>query len=277
MKKWIKRMTLFFIGLIIVLFLALRFLMPGLYFTMKLGIGSDIQRYGYADLGNRMIKNSLDKVPPKASVHRIFSIQLTKIGNFDESYQLLSRASELGPKEVDGYFGWIMLYYYRDYEKALELLSKYDNYTPELVDYVGDDNILYAKGLCHKQLNNLEQALSHFDQTIEYELKRRKGDIQWIPLQYFFQRGRTHHLLSNYEAAIEDYNTALKIWEDCSESLYYKAQALYELGDSTTACQTLDTSLKAIKKGLKSQDTYVELFDEIYEQQITQAINNKCR
>lgn len=277
MIKWIKRIVLFFIGLIFLLFLALRFLTPDLYFSLKLGIGSEIQRYGYEDLGNRMIKNSLENVPPKASTHRIFSIQLTKIGNFDESYELLSRASQFGPEEVDGYFGWIMLYYYRDYEKALELLQKYDAFTPNLVDYVSDDNILYAKGLCHKQLNNLEQALSLFNQAIEFELKRHHGDIEWIPLHYFYQRGRTHHLLNNFDAAIEDYNTALKIWDASSESLYYKAQAIYELGDSTLACETLDAALRAIKKGLKSQDTYVELFDEVYEQQITQTIKDKCK
>jgi len=226
MIKWIRRLILYPLIALFAMIIIFLFFNKDLYYTLKGYYGSQLQWFGYEEKGNRIIENSINKLSNvKAEIYHGYSVQNTKNGNYDEAIRYLNSAANLEPDNVDGYFGWTLLYYYRDYDKALYHLDRLDSST-NYVDYVGDDNIMYAKGLCYKQIGNYVKALDHFQQAIEYEIKEH-GE-KWVSHQMYFQTGRTLHLLNQPLEAISYYNKAILSWDGSSESIFYKGLAQIE-------------------------------------------------
>ncbi len=273
MMKWIRRLLLYPLLAFLTLIVLFLFFNKQYYYGAKGVLGLQLLPYGYEESGTKLVEESLENLDGiSADLYRICSIQNTKNGNYDEAIRYLNKAADLDPANVDGYFGWCLLYYYRDYDKALFYLERLDS-TTNFIDYVGDDNILYAKGLCYKQKGNYPKALKLFKSAIDHESKENgEGSV---PYQIYFQTGRTLHLLNRPSEAIEFYNLAIEDWEGSSESIYYKGLAEIELG-IVTACQNLEIALEKVRKGIKSSDTYVRLFDEIYVNQVEEMIESKC-
>lgn len=273
MMKWFRRLVLYPITLLFILIIAFLLFNNTLYYSLKGSIGIELQWYGYEEKGNDIIENSLKNMDNvTADSYRIYSIVNTKIGNYDEAIRYLNKAVNQDSNMVDGYYGWVLLYYYRDYDKALFHLNRLDS-TTDFVDYVSDDNILYAKGLCYKQKGNYVKALELFKQAIDHEIKEHNEE--WITHQMFFQTGRTLHNMNRYSEAIEYYNKAINNWNGSSESIFYKGLAEIELGIDT-GCENLNLALEKVKNGKKSTDTYVRLFDEIYVDQVEEIIKKNC-
>lgn len=273
MKKWLKILVVYPVILLFVGIAVFLFLNQSLYYGLKAGVGVELQWYGFEERGNGMIEDALANINnPSAQMYRISSIQNTKNGNYDEAIKYLNRAAELDSNQVDGYFGWVLLYHFRDYDKALFHLNRLDAST-NFVDYVSDDNILYSKGLCYKEKGNHLKALELFKAAIDYETQAHHED--WITHQMYFQTGRTLHLLDRQREAIEYYNKAITNWDGSAESIFYKGLAEIELGINS-GCENLQLALNKLKKGQKSTHNYVRLFDEIYEGQVQAAIQEKC-
>jgi tetratricopeptide (TPR) repeat protein len=272
MIKWIKRIILGLLSTVLILILFFVLIKPKPYYMISYMIGSQMQWYGYDIEGNEMIEKSIKKLNNFSALqYHSVSVQNTKNGNYNKAIEYLDKASELESKEVDGYYGWLLLYYYRDYEKALFHLNRYDLFTPDFDDYVGDDNILYAKALCYKELGQYSKALELFDKAIKSELKER--DESWISHQVYFQKARTLHLLGQQKKAIEYYDKTIKLWDKSSESFYYKGLAQIEINDALVGRKNLNIALDLIKKGYKTSDSYVALFDEVYQMEIEKTIN----
>lgn len=272
MIKWIKRIVIGLLSTIAILILLFVIIKPKPYYIVNYAIGSQIQWLGYDKKGNEMIEESIKKLENfSSSEYHFVSIQNTKNGNYNKAIKYLDKASELEPKEVDGYYGWLLLYYYRDYEKALFHLNRYDLFTPDFDDSVGDDNILYVKALCYKELGQYYKALELFDNAIKSELKEH--DESWISHQIYFQKARTLHLLGEHKKAIEYYDKTIKLWDKSGESYYYKGLAQIEINDSLVGRENLNIALDLVTKGYKTSDSYVELFDEVYQMEIEKTIN----
>lgn len=273
MMKWIKRLVVYpllvmMIGIVIFLLFN-----KDLYNILTGYYGAQLQWFGYEEKGNRIIDKSIKNIKNvEAEIYHGYSVQNTKNGNYDEAIKYLNKAADLDSINVDGYFGWALLYYYRDYDKALFHLERLDNAT-NYVDYVGDDNIMYAIGLCHKQKGNYSLALEQFKKAIEYE-SEEYGE-KWVNHKLYFQTGRTLHKLNRLLEAISYYNEAINRWDGSSESIYYKGLAEIELGIGT-GCDNLEKALVKVQKYIKDSDVYIRLFDEIYIGQVEEMIKLKC-
>ncbi|MFZ1751181.1 MAG: hypothetical protein WAU01_13345 [Saprospiraceae bacterium] len=273
MKKWLKRLILYPLMLLLFFISLLLLIKRDFYYNLKGIYGSQLQWFGYEEKGNRIIESALHNTKKvSAEDYHGYSVQNTKNGNYDESIYYLEKAIQLDPKDGDGYYGWVLLYYYRDYKKALFHLNRFSD-SKSFAGYVGDDNIFYAIGLCHKQMKDYEQALVYFIKAIEYELKTHSE--AWVTTQMYFQTGRTLQLLNQQKESLAYYDKAINRWDGSSESFYYKGLAEIELGIKT-GCQNLKIALKKVEKGTKSSDMYVRLFDEIYVGEVRDMIKMKC-
>jgi len=262
--------------LLVVLLVVFFVIKPNVYYSLKSIYGSQLQWFGYEGIGNRIIANSFSKIDGMVPSHMYHasSVQNTKNGNYDEAIAYLNKAISMSPMDGDGYIGWVLLYYYRDYERALFHLNRLEASTVENTKYVSDDHILYAKGLCHKQLEDYESALDLFSRAIEDELKNQDGIL--ITHQMYFQKGRTLDLLDRPDEAIVFYDKAIEKWSGSSESLFYKGLSQIKLGATEKGCSNLKSARNKVVKGIKSADSYVRLFDEVYQFQIEEAIERLC-
>lgn len=246
------------------------------HFTKKqiLEMGTYISYHGNDQCGNELMNLCIAKHDSiTAGDWHSYSVQNTKHGNYAEAIQALEKSLAINAKEMEGYYGWVLLYYYRDYEKSLKHLNHYDDLTPLDVDAPVGENIHFLKGLCYYQLVQYQNAIKEFELNEKFEVSHfgQKNCNTYI----YFYIARNYEKLNDLKKAETYYKKAIKQSQFPIEAnfylgLLYKYQHKLDLSK-----KHFEKSLKDIKLGYKQQDIYVELFDEVYQTQIEEALNNK--
>jgi tetratricopeptide (TPR) repeat protein len=273
-RIWLKRL-LQVIAFFWIFIIVLGIIFNQLVFSLLIGLGSIDVNYGNNERGNAIMEFALSKIKkPSESTYHAISVQNTKNGNYNIAITALEKAYKINPDEMGDYYGWVLLYYYHDYKKAITILNKYDDLTPNFSDYPVGECIHYLKGLAYKELGDFELALKEFDLSIKYAVEDH--DESWIDYQILLNRGITLFYQNKNQEAITEFERVIKNYNECSEAFYFKGLALVNLNKKDEACSSLTKSLELIKKGYKSFDSYVELFHEIYEQDINEAISKNC-
>ncbi|WP_024741907.1 tetratricopeptide repeat protein [Tenacibaculum maritimum] len=273
-RKW-RKLFLKALAYTSALIIILGIVFNQLLFRLLIGIGSIDVYYGNNERGNKIMSYVLPKIKNvDGKIYHAISVQNTKNGNYNIAIDALEKAYKINPKEIGAYYGWVLLYYYHDYEKSLKVLNAYDNLTPNFSDYPMGECIHYLKGLAYKELGDFEQALSEFDLSIKYGLEEHNES--WIDYQVFLNRGITLFYQNKNKEAIIEFKRVLRNHNKCSEAYYFSGLTLIKLNKREEACQELNKSLKLVKEGYKSSDIYVELFHEIYEQEILEIISKNC-
>lgn len=202
---------------------------------------------------------------PSADIYHELSVNHLKNGNYSESFRYMSKAVEKDPKEYAGYFGWTLLYYYRDYQKALEYLQLYDEFTPNFSDFPSGENINYLYGIAHMQLGNSEKALEEFNTYIDAETAI--GAESFIDLAAFVHIGRIYEKLGRTSEAVQAYEKAIEVNQRCVEAFYFLADVEFRTNQVEQAAIHIEKA-ESLYANFRARDAYVELFHEIYPEQI---------
>ena len=206
--------------------------------------------------------------PETEYYYRQKSIAHTKIGDYHIAFPLLEKSAELDPKESLYYYSWLLLYLYRDYERALERLQQYDDLTPNQMDVAWGENVDYLKGLAHKQLGNYPEAIRAFTKAIEEE------GAQNVDLYAFVYRGIAYAQMADHREAILDFDQAIQLYQKCTMAYYYKAVSLAALGQREKASTFFTKAEELLRQGIKKTDPYVEVFDEVHLEMIEDQRKN---
>ncbi len=182
------------------------------------------------------------------------STPYTKIGDYHIAYPYLEKAYQIDPKGSLYYYSWLMLYYYRDYERALALLTEYDDYTPGKVTYAWGENVNYLKGLALRQLGRYTEAILEFTKYIEDE--GHHADVY-----AYVYKGICHFFNGDDKNALIDFDIALKEYKNCSAAYFWRAEVLAKNNDFIEAVDNLEMAKGLVKKGHIKTDTYMEVFD----------------
>jgi len=243
--------------------------------TLLFQIGRQGNYYGNFDKGNALIAYAFSKRDSiVAHDFQSWSVLNSKNGNYAIAIEKLEKAVEMDFREEADYYGWLLLYYYRDYEKALPILEQYDALTPNFSDAPMGEDIHYLKGLCQMQMNHYENAIAEFDTYIN-NLAATHGE-DFVDVYTFVQKGRCLSKLGRHEEAIPSYKKAINYYKNCSEAYYFMGLTQLEMDEKEKACENFNIALDLINKGYKSSDNYVEYFHEIYPQQIELSMAASC-
>lgn len=244
--------------------------------TLIFQIGYQTNYYGRFDKGNALIEYAYS-IRDSVGAHdfQSWSVLNSKNGNYTIAIEKLEKAIEMDFQGEAGYYGWLLLYYYRDYEKALSILEQYDAFTPDFSDAPMGEDIHYLKGLCHMQMNNNQKAVDEFNTYIK-NLATTHGE-DFVDVYTFVQKGRCLTELNKFDEAILSFKKAIKYYENCSEAYYFMGLTQLEMNNKKDACSNLNIALELMNKGFKSSDNYVEYFHEIYPQQIELSITESCQ
>ncbi len=203
------------------------------------------------------------------------SVGYTKQGNIVKAFEMLDKACQYAPEEL-GYRGWLKLYWYRDYEGAIEDLEKFDALTPNTTDYAWGENLYYLTALAKKQMGQYKAAIADFDKCIS-ETTALRGE-KWVDNKAFLYRGISKAHLQDIEGAMHDFNTALSYYDSSAELYYQKGLLLAQQGNAKEACSCFQKSLTYFQQGYRYEEKYsYEVFDELYEEHINEAIQLYCQ
>ncbi len=184
------------------------------------------------------------------------SMAHTKIGDYHIAFPLMERAYQLNPKEMGYYYGWLLLYYYRDYERALKRLNEYDDFTPNQPDFAWGEHVNYLKGLCHRRIHNHELAIEEFDRVIELEGEH-------VDVNAYVYRGLSHYSLGELELAEMDFLKAIENYSENCMAYAYLGQNYIALGKKEKAKAAFVKAKELIQKGYLASEAYYEPFDGV--------------
>lgn len=202
----------------------------------------------------------LDSV--SADTYHQLSVQHLKNGNYVQSHKYISEAVKIDPKEHSGYFAWVLLYYYRDYPKALNYLNMYDDFTPNFSDFPVGENIHYLKGIALLKMNQLDSAMTEFNTYIKEE--NDAGAADFIDASVYIHQGRIFAEQNQPSKAIQSYKNAIELNSKCLEAYYFLAEVQANNDQFELALVNIDLAEIFYLSSLKASDIYVELFHEIY-------------
>lgn len=198
--------------------------------------------------------------PENEEYHRRKSFAHSRIGDYHLAFPLIEKAVKLDPFNGLYFTGWQLLYMYRDYDRAIESFSYYDDISTG-VDYIWGENINYLKGLAFKQKGLYDQAVEEFNKCILYEGEN-------ITEYAFVYRGIANLRNECTASAIIDFDEALNKYSRCTMALVYKGEALIYEQDYQRAKECLEKARVLLEKGSKKTHPYVEVFDEVHLQQV---------
>lgn len=233
---------------------------------MVFHIGYSAVYQGEDAIGNELMKYALTfKKQLYGDDYHELSVQNTKNGNYLEAISALETAVQMDPT-VNGYYGWVLLYYYHDYERALAALEKFDALTPGFSDAPVGEDIHFLKGLCYMQMKKYSEAIEKFDIYINETTKSHGED--WVDLYTYVYKGICLHRLGMFNEAVADYDKTIKYYKDCTEAYYYRAIAKFALDESAEACENLRKAHELALGRNLHYDVYVEMFEAVYIQDI---------
>ena len=191
----------------------------------------------------------------KEEYFRKKSFKFSRTGRFAQGFPLIDQAVQLDPLSALYFTSWQMLFFYRDYERALEDLHYYDDIS-QGVNYVWGENVNYLKGLAYKQLGMYDQAVSEFDTCIEHE---KSGTSEYV----YVYRGIANLRHECLDDAIIDFEKAINKYSNCTMAYVYMGEAYLNNGQAEEAMKQLTIAEDLLCKGVKKTHPYFEVFDEV--------------
>lgn len=203
--------------------------------------------------------------PTNEYYYREKSVAHTKIGDYHIAFPLLEKSAQLDPKESLYYYSWLLLYYYRDYDRALLRLEEYDALSPGFTDSPWGENIHFLKGLAHKQKGDYKKAIQEFDLSIATD------GYDYADPYTFVYRAICFLNTGAYEKAKADLELFISLEPNTVMPYYYMAQYYIAQNNKEKAKQHLAIAATQLALDHHKTDPYMEVFDAVQEGMIADS------
>lgn len=226
--------------------------------------------YYQGAVGHTLVMQEAMRYDPSSPIpHRELGAPTVKRGMAKDFYRHYQNAVTRDPVEWQGWRGYLYLYFYRDYERALADFQALDTLTPNFVDYPQATSVLFMSGICYLQMGQYEEAIRFFDLHIAEELKT--VEESYIGTETFLFKGIARAKLEDWAGAKATFERGLRNAEGKSADLWFwLSQAAAELGDTTQAREALENALLQFDQGYYHDRPYVEEFYQTYREQLVE-------
>lgn len=163
-----------------------------------------------------------------------------------------------------GYRGYNYLYFYRDFDRALDDFDKLDLLTPNFVDHPQGQNIDYMRGIAHYGAERYDSSIYYLKRYIALE-----GE-DWVDPNTYIYLGLDYEKNGDFNEAIKIFDLLIKHNPSSADAYFHKARILLSQGEVAKASEYIDVAHKKYSKGFYHQRSYVEVLDQIYEEDIIQ-------
>lgn len=159
--------------------------------------------------------------------------------------------------------GYLYLWFYRDYKKAIADFDASDLLTPNFTDAPQGHSVDYWRGICYLGLKDYKNSIAYFDKYINSEIEESGED--WVEVTAFLYRGIAYFETENYEEALLNFDKQLKYSRDLSaDAKYYKAQIFKSQNKIDDAKVLIQKAIDDYNVGYYNNRPYVETLRQIY-------------
>ncbi|MBP2833256.1 tetratricopeptide repeat protein [Aquimarina sp. U1-2] len=213
------------------------------------------------------IEKALAIDPENADAWRMLSIPYLKRGMPTRWKPLFDKAVELNPEEWQGWRGYLYLYFYRNYKKAIEDFNATDILTPNFDDTPQGQSVNYMRGLAYLGLKDYTKSKSFFDTYINDQIKASGED--YVDVTAFLYRGIVAYLEKDYNKAIEDFHKVLKYsGNHYADAHFYLSKCFLKQKDINNARRHITKAIEDFNTGFVHKRGYVEVLYQIYIQDL---------
>lgn len=201
---------------------------PGYYYK----IGNELLNKGDYQLAKKNYEIALSKNPNRGDYYIQYSLTLLKMGEYENALEQLDYAYQdidipmvkENNKKIFLVRGLTYLYSgkYEEGVSQLDLALE----VKELPDL--NEDILYYKALCLKELGETDQALDTIEEIVEREIA-----------QVYILRGEIYEKMDRYDESLEDYDKAIEIKPDNIDIYLEKYSLLTRMGKEDKADEVL--------------------------------------
>lgn len=196
-----------------------------------------------------------------ADALREISVPFLKRGMPLEWKPKFDKAVEHDPATWVPWRGYLYLWFYRDYEKAIADFNASDSLTPYL-DYPQGHSVDFWRGIAYLGAKDYENSIVYWDKHITRETEDSGED--WVELEAFLYRGIAYYESDNIEKANENFDKVIQYFTNSADAKYYKAQLLRSEGDKKAALNMIEDAIVDFNNGYYNNRAYVETLRQIY-------------
>ena len=170
--------------------------------------------------------------------------------------------------------GYLYLWFYRDYKKAIADFNASDTLTPNYIDTPQGHDVDYWRGIAYLGLKDYKKSLAFFNKHIIRETEEWGDDS--VEVTAFLYRGIVLLETGNYTEALKDFDKVIFYnREHSADAKYYKA-IIFKDTNSIKAKTFIEASIEDFNNGYYNQRPYVETMRQLYLQDL-ELLNNELQ
>lgn len=234
----------------------------------------EIAKHGFngSFQGTPKAETLLDKIltldPNNCNALREKSVPYLKRGIPHLWKPLFDKAVACDPVTWQPWRGYLYLYFYRAYDKAIADFDASDTLTPDFIDAPQGQSVNYWRGLAYLGKSDYQNAERYFKIHISAELE--EAGEEWIDPSTFLYLGIAQYERKDYEQAIINLSKMLKhSYGKSADANYYLSLIHFERGNIDGATSHLNEARSDYEEGYFRFRDYVEEIRQIYPAHIT--------
>ncbi|WP_109301608.1 tetratricopeptide repeat protein [Aquimarina sp. AU474] len=210
--------------------------------------------------------------PENSDAWRELSIPYLKRGMPTKWKPLFDKAVALEPEEWQGWRGYLYLYFYRNYKKAIEDFDATDILTPNFDDTPQGQSVNYMRGVAYLGLEEYAASRSYFDIYINDQIKTSGED--YADVTAFLYRGIGFYAQKDYQNAMHDFQKVLKYsGGHYADAHYYLSKCFLWQENKVKALEHIQKAIDDFNNGYFHTRGYVEVLYQIYIQDLEEVQN----
>ncbi len=167
--------------------------------------------------------------------------------------------------------GYLYLWFYRDYKKAIADFDASDTIT-DYIDHPQGHSVDFWRGIAYLGLKDYDNSIAYWDKHITREAEESGED--WVELEAFLYRGIAYYESGNPEKAEANFNKVIQYFKQSADAKYYKALVLKDKGKMEEARALVKDAMLDYKAGFYNSRDYVETLRQIYLEDLTELQNS---
>lgn len=201
-----------------------------------------------------------------AEAIRELSVAYLKRGMPHKWKPIYDNAVKQDPKTWQPWRGYLYLWFYRDYKKAIADFDASDTLT-DYIDHPQGHSVDFWRGIAYLGLKDYENSIKYWDKHITRETHETGED--WVELEAFLYRGISYYESGNSEKALENFDKIITYFKHSADAKYYKAILAKKAGKIDEATQLIENAIIDFNSGYYNNRPYVETVRQIYIEDLT--------